>query len=92
MNGALLTTREVADMLGLSPEAVLRRWRAGEIPGFRLSSRVLRFRESEVLAWLERKREGPRPPQPRLVGLDWVPAGRLQGGPSTDRTEESYAG
>jgi excisionase family DNA binding protein len=56
----LLTTGEVGDMLGLSSEAVLRRWRAGELPGFRLSSKVLRFRESEVLAWLEARRVGPR--------------------------------
>ena len=49
----LLTTREVATFLGLSPETVLRRWRAGELPGYRLASNVLRFRESEIEAWLE---------------------------------------
>lgn len=59
MSECLLTTREVAEMLGLSSEAVLRRWRAGELPGFRLSTKVLRFRESEVLAWLEARRHGP---------------------------------
>src|SRR4051812_49095459 len=53
MSECLLTTREVANMLGLSNESVLRRWRAGELPGFRLSTKVLRFRESEVIAWLE---------------------------------------
>ncbi len=53
----LLTTRDVAERLQLSPETVLRRWRAGEIPGFRLASNVLRFRESEIEAWLE----GTRP-------------------------------
>jgi excisionase family DNA binding protein len=51
----LLTTRQVADFLGLSPETVLRRWRAGEIPGYRLASNVLRFRESEIEAWLEHR-------------------------------------
>lgn len=56
----LLTTREVGELLSLSPEAVLKRWRAGDLPGFRLSSKVLRFRESEIVAWLERHREGPR--------------------------------
>jgi excisionase family DNA binding protein len=60
MHDRLLTTGEVGEMLGLSSEAVLRRWRAGELPGFRLSSKVLRFRESEVLAWLEARRVGPR--------------------------------
>jgi hypothetical protein len=41
MSECLLTTREVAEMLGLSSEAVLRRWRAGELPGFRLSNEGL---------------------------------------------------
>jgi excisionase family DNA binding protein len=56
MTETLLTTREVADMLSVSSEAVLRRWRAGDLPGFRLSTKVLRFRESEILAWLESRR------------------------------------
>ncbi len=53
MTDRLLTTREVAAFLGLSPETVLRRWRSGELPGYRLASNVLRFRESEVETWLE---------------------------------------
>ncbi len=52
----LLTTRQLAEMLGLSPSAVLRRWRAGEIPGYRIASNVLRFRASEIEAWLESRR------------------------------------
>ena len=63
MSERLLTTREVAEFLGLSPETVLRRYRAGELPGYRLASNVLRFRESEVEAWLEAQRVvGPRLP------------------------------
>ncbi len=59
MIGRLLTTREVADYLGMSTESVLRRWRRGEIPGgIRLASNVLRFRESEVEAWLVGLEEG----------------------------------
>ena len=46
MTGRLLTTREVAANLGLSPASVLRRWQAGELPGFRLASNVLRFDET----------------------------------------------
>ncbi len=65
----LLTTREVAELLGISPEAVLRRWRRRELPGFRLSSKVLRFPESELLAWVESKREGPRNGSGDVVGL-----------------------
>ena len=53
MNGRLLTTRELAEYLGLSSETVLRRWRRGEIPGgIRLASNVLRFRESAIQEWL----------------------------------------
>lgn len=51
----LLRTRAVADYLGVSPETVLRRYRAGELPGVRLASNVLRFRESAVEAWLEER-------------------------------------
>jgi excisionase family DNA binding protein len=54
----LLTAREVATLLHLSTPSVLRRWRAGELPGFRLSSNVLRFRGSEIDAYLEAHR-GP---------------------------------
>lgn len=60
MTGRLLTTREVAEMLGLSPESVLRRWRRGELPGYRLSSNVLRFDFREVMATIEHR--GPRAP------------------------------
>jgi excisionase family DNA binding protein len=52
VNDRLLTTRQVADYLGLSPETVLRRHRAGELAGVRLGSNVLRFRESAVEAFL----------------------------------------
>ena len=48
MNDRLLTTRQVAEYLGFSPETVLRRYRAGELVGVRLGSNVLRFREREV--------------------------------------------
>ncbi|MGI8478472.1 MAG: helix-turn-helix transcriptional regulator [Gaiellaceae bacterium] len=64
MSDRLLTTRQVADLLALSPETVLRRWRNGELPGFRLASNVLRFRESEIEAWLEGTR-----PEPALVSI-----------------------
>lgn len=59
MSERLLTTRQVADFLGVSPETVLRRWRTGELPGYRLASNVLRFRESEIEEWLEGTRQRP---------------------------------
>ena len=56
MTDRLLTAREVGELVGLSTETILRRWRAGEIPGFRLASNVLRFDPREVEAWLESRR------------------------------------
>ena len=74
----LLATHEVAQMLGISREAVLRRWRLGDLPGFRLSTRVLRFRESELLDWLETRRLGvAAESQPRLIRLSSVAARRM---------------
>ena len=58
MNDRLLTTRAVAEYVGLSPETILRRYRAGELRGVRLASNVLRFRPGDVAAWLE-GREAP---------------------------------
>ena len=52
MPDRLLTTRQVAEYLGLSPETVLRRYRAGELVGIRSASNVLRFREPEIEVWL----------------------------------------
>jgi len=52
----LLTAREVAAVLGLSSETILRYCRRGKLPGFRLPSGQLRFREEELTAWLERTR------------------------------------
>ena len=53
VTGRLLTTRELAEHLGLSTETVLRRWRRGDIPGgIRLASNVLRFREAAIEEWL----------------------------------------
>jgi excisionase family DNA binding protein len=68
LSDRLLTTREVAAFLGLSSETVLRRWRAGELPGYRLASNVLRFRESEIEAWLDgTRRDRPLVSRPERV-------------------------
>lgn len=58
----LLTARELADLLGISPGTVLDWFERGDLPGFRLLGRKggpVRFRESEVLTALERWRFGP---------------------------------
>jgi excisionase family DNA binding protein len=58
MTERLLTAREVGEMLDVSAETVLRWTRAGELRGYRLPGSVrgrLRYRLSEVEAWLERR-------------------------------------
>lgn len=67
MSGPLLTTRQVADMLGLSTATVLRRWRAGELPGFRLGSNVLRFDRDELDAWLADRHQD----ETKVASRDW---------------------
>jgi excisionase family DNA binding protein len=53
MTDRLLTTREVAALLRVSPETTLRWHRSGKLPGGRrLSSNILRFDRGEVEAWL----------------------------------------
>jgi len=51
----LLTARELAELLGFQAGTVVDWAEAGTLPAFKLGGR-LRFRESEVLAWLEERR------------------------------------
>jgi excisionase family DNA binding protein len=60
----LLSARQLAEWLGLSPGTVLDWWEDGRLPGFRLGGRKggpVRFRRSEVEAVLEGWRCGPTP-------------------------------
>jgi len=52
---ALMTAREVADLLGVSPETVLRWVRQGKLPAFRLPGGAIRFRDDEIDAWLSER-------------------------------------
>jgi len=59
---SLLTVEEVAALLKVPPSWVYERTRLRtreRIPGFRLG-KYWRFRESDILAWLERQRVGSR--------------------------------
>jgi excisionase family DNA binding protein len=56
----LLTASELAQVLGMSAATVIDWAAAGRVPSFKLGHAV-RFRESEVLDWLEQHRRGPRP-------------------------------
>jgi excisionase family DNA binding protein len=66
MSERLLNARELGELLGLSAGTVLDRFERGDLPGFRLGGKVgapVRFRWSEVEAWLEEGRCGPAPSQ-----------------------------
>jgi excisionase family DNA binding protein len=52
MSDRLLTAREVADLLGHSPETILRWTRLGKLPGIRLPSGQLRYRAEAIDEWL----------------------------------------
>jgi excisionase family DNA binding protein len=56
VTGRLLTARQVADLLGVTAETVLRYTRAGELPAIRLPGTArgrLRYRPDDVDAFLE---------------------------------------
>jgi excisionase family DNA binding protein len=72
---ALLTVRKVADLLSVSSETVLRWTRRGDLPAIRLPGGALRYRETEIEAWLTAHGTGApvrcpewstRRPRPRL--------------------------
>lgn len=44
----LLTVREVAELLRVSPETVRRRVRAGDLPACKLSQRAIRIRRADL--------------------------------------------
>ncbi len=60
MTDRLLTARELAEQLGLSPGTVLDWFERGDLPGFKLGGKAVRFRSREVEAWLSTCRRGPR--------------------------------
>jgi excisionase family DNA binding protein len=52
----LLTTEDVATMTGLSPETLAQwRWLKKEIPFVRLGKKCVRYRQSDIDAWLEKR-------------------------------------
>jgi excisionase family DNA binding protein len=79
----LLTTREVAVLLGLSPETVLRLYRKGDLPGIRIGTNVLRFAENDVGAYLAERRSGG------VSGSSCGGAPRAVGSPAPEGRERS---
>jgi len=52
----LLTTEDVADVTGLSPETLAQwRWLKKEIPFVRLGKKCVRYRQSDIDAWLAKR-------------------------------------
>jgi excisionase family DNA binding protein len=51
----LLTAREVADLIGVSAETILRWTRRGELPAIRLPGGAIRYREDDLDGWLEER-------------------------------------
>lgn len=52
MSGPLRTAREVAGLLGVSTETVLRWTRRGDLPALRLPGGAIRYRETDLDQWL----------------------------------------
>ncbi|MEM7827735.1 MAG: helix-turn-helix domain-containing protein [Candidatus Aenigmatarchaeota archaeon] len=55
MTEKLLTAKEVAQMLQLSRSAIYKSMRTGDIPYVRLTQKLVRFRISDIQAWLDKK-------------------------------------
>jgi excisionase family DNA binding protein len=72
----LLSARELADLLGFTAATVVNWAEAGTVPAFKIGGR-LRFRESEVLEWLEARRVNG----PRVAGGEVSPAPTARLGP-----------
>jgi excisionase family DNA binding protein len=53
-DGDILTTRQVADVFGVSTQIVRRRAEAGILPSFRTLGGHRRFRWADVMRWLNR--------------------------------------
>jgi excisionase family DNA binding protein len=60
----LLTTDEVATLTGLSPETLAQwRWLKKELPFLRLGKKCVRYRESDIDAWLAKRLVSVNPGQ-----------------------------
>ena len=86
MSDRLLTAAELAETLGFAAGTVVDWAEKGTIPAFKIGGR-LRFRESEVLDWLEGQRvnagargEAPATPQRPQGVVSVLPATRNRGG------------
>lgn len=62
--GRYMDAGEVAALVGLNRETVLRAWRSGHLPGYAANRKVVRFTHADVGEWMcggRRQRRAPRP-------------------------------
>jgi excisionase family DNA binding protein len=77
----LLTAKEVADLLKMNPQVVLRKLQAGTIPGYKLG-KDWRISRRQLLEWLEKhSNQGKRYPD-RMVGQFFDTDGTLKSIPA----------
>jgi excisionase family DNA binding protein len=77
----LLTAKEVADILKMNPQVVLRKLQAGSIPGYKLG-KDWRVSRKQLLEWLERhSNQGKKYPD-KLVGQFFDNDGTLKSIPA----------
>ena len=71
----LLTAREVASLLGVTPRWVYEQVDVHGMPAYRLGERALRFDREAIAAWLEVRRVGhwPSRAQPCAKPISRVP-------------------
>lgn len=88
MTDRLLTARQVAELLGVHVETILAWVRRGDLPGFRMPGGALRFRETDLDAWLQARatRRGT-PRTTHAARLTTVPSDE----PRTTTDEEHHA-
>lgn len=55
-----IDTKEVAEMLGVTPRTVTRLADKGEIPGFKVGD-VWRFHRQDIVQYIEKQKRGRRP-------------------------------
>jgi excisionase family DNA binding protein len=52
VTGQLLTARDLASILAVSTETILRWTRRGDLPAYRLPGGAMRYRDSDLEVWL----------------------------------------
>lgn len=70
MTERLLTARELGELLGFAAGTILDQFERGELPGFKLPNGAVRFRASDVDAWLDEHRAGPAPRRLATIGRE----------------------